>query len=374
MKVVHVISSLMQGGAEHVLCRVVENTVGDEYEHVVICLEKKGPLVERLEKQGIKVRGAGMSSIFKFPFAFFRLVRLLKEEQPDVVQTWMYHADLLGGLAARLASGAAVIWSLRQSNIDPKHTSRTTRLVIRICSFLSPYIPEKIISCSEAGKKVHVEKGYPADKIEVIPNAYDLDEFCPDSEERRRVRSELDLHEEDFLIGYVARFHPQKDHRTFVRAAGILAETEERAKFLLCGRGVTRENKELVDWIEKTGHSERFFLLGRREDIPAINNALDLATLTSYSEGFPNVVPEAMATGTPSVVTDAGDAAIIVADTGKVVPVRDPESLARAWQKFCNMPPEERGELGEKARERIKENYSIEAVLPQFKEIYKQLR
>jgi len=436
-RLLHIITGLKCGGAEAVLIRLLSE-LREDYELKVISLSPRTDRAAAIRDLDVPLEVLAINPSLPSPLKLYQLYRSIREFDPHLVQTWMYHADLLGGLAARLATDAPVIWSLRQSNIDPEHTSWSTRLVIRICSFLSHYIPEKIISCSEAGKKVHAEKGYPIDKIEVVPNAYDLDEFSLDPQKRNRVRSELELAEEDFLIGYVARFHPQKDHRNFVEAAKILSQkssnsslppggrnfageqnsisraagksktedpgkgqvrgleyfpnslppgggglgwggrskdlNKKRVKFLLCGRG-TDKNHRLREWIAEAGLKDDFLLLGERADIPAVNNALDLATMTSaFGEGFPNVVAEAMACATPCVVTDVGDAAKIIADTGEVVPIGDPEALAQAWQKFCNMPPEERGESGKKARERIKENYSIEAVLSQFEEIYKQLR
>ncbi len=139
---------------------------------------------------------------------------------------------------------------------------------------------------------------------------------------------------------------------------------------MLCGDAVHWENHELVGWIDAAGIRERCHLLGRREDIPRLNAALDLASSSSCGEGFPNVIGEAMACGVPCVVTDVGDSALIVGDTGRVVPPKNPEALAGAWRELIERGPEQRHQLGAAARCRVGKHYSLQAIVAQYEKLY----
>jgi glycosyltransferase involved in cell wall biosynthesis len=243
------------------------------------------------------------------------------------------------------------------------------------CARLSHWLPARIVCCSEASRQVHRQRGYPADKMLVITNGFDLATFRPDQGARQSVRQELGIPEDAPLIGLVARFDPQKDHRNFLQAAAKLHAQLPESYFLLCGDDLTWENAELVGWIEPVGIRHRCRLLGTREDTPRLTAALDLATTSSaYGEAFPLVIGEAMACGVPCVVTDVGDSAIIVGETGVVVPPRDPQALATGWsQLLLDMSRDERLQLGMAARQRIMERYSMGKIVAQYESLYESL-
>ena len=178
------------------------------------------------------------------------------------------------------------------------------------------------------------------------------------------------------LIGLVARFDPMKDHGNFFRGARHLlneAEEKDNLHFVLAGRGIDAANAALKDFISEYGLENRTHLLGERTDIPFVTSALDIATSSSTGEGFPNAVGEAMACGVPCVVTDVGDSAWIVGDTGRIVPPREPTALAEAWGELICMEDERRRSLGEAARRRIIENFSIDTVVRQYEAVYEGL-
>ena len=221
---------------------------------------------------------------------------------------------------------------------------------------------------------MHTALGYAEDKMVVIPNGFDLAAFKPDSKARVAVREELGIYQEALLIGLVGRFDPQKDHRNFVAAAARLRTDYTQVHFLLCGDGVNWNNAELTGWIGEAGLRQQFHLLGRREDMPRLTAALDISsTSSSYGEGFPNVIGEAMACGVACAITDVGDSAFIVGETGLVVPPRDPEALAHAWKKLIEMGPEGRQKLGETARKRILENFSLPDIVARYEALYKEV-
>ncbi|MGD0004316.1 MAG: glycosyltransferase [Anaerolineaceae bacterium] len=380
--VTHIITDVTTGGAEIMLLKLLSHIDRERFASRVISLTNGGPIGERLEGLGIPVQALGMNNPlfvgmrpgFPDPGAVLRLAGWLRGNPPDLVQTWMYHADLVGGIAARLAGRAPVIWGIRNSNLDVLHSRRSTRWTMKVCALLSKKIPARIVSCSETARRIHVNLGYAADRMLVIPNGFDLDLFRPDPQGRASLRQELGLSPEARLVGLVARFDPQKDHQTFIQAAAEVSARYTGVEFLLCGDGITWANAKLAGWIEERGLRDCFHLLGRREDIPRLSAALDVACSSSaYGEAFPNVLGEAMACGVPCVATDVGDSAYIIGNTGKVVPPNDPQALAGAVVELLELPANRRHELGEDARRRMQQNFDIRAVVNRYEQLYNSL-
>jgi glycosyltransferase involved in cell wall biosynthesis len=293
---------------------------------------------------------------------------------PDLVQTWMYHADLVGGIAAKLSGGPPVVWNIRHTLRRSSEVKRRTLLVARANALLSRWIPEQIICCAEAALESHAALGYARRKMSVIPNGFDLSAFRPDPDDRAEIRAELGLDERTPVIGMCGRFDPQKDHDNFVRAAGILHRALPQAQFVLWGKGVDGENPLFTSWITAQGLEKFIHLLGFRTDSARLDAALDLATLSAaYGEAFPNVIGEAMACGVPCVVTTVGDSASIVGESGRAVPPGDPQALAKAWLDLLNLPRSERLELGQAARRRVAERYDIEKVARRYARLYQDI-
>ena len=339
----------------------------------MISLTGKGVIGLELEASGVTVRAMDISRALPNPLSLFRLSSVLRKWRPDVVQTWLYHGDLLGGLAAKLAGGRRVIWNIRNGNPDPRRDHRSTIWCARACAALSGRLPSAIICNSKAAASIHVGLGYDGDRMWIIPNGVDVEAFRPDASARSGIREELGVPGDGFLIGLVGRFDPVKDHRAFVGAAGRLASFDGRARFVLCGEDVTRDNSVLASWIEATGYGNRFHLLGVRRDVPRITAALDVSTSSSHGESFSNVIVEAMACGVPCVVTDVGDSRLIVGGTGIVVPPGSPAALVDAWRSLLGMPASRRSSIGAAARRRVTEEYSIETMVARFGELYAQI-
>jgi glycosyltransferase involved in cell wall biosynthesis len=372
IKVAHVITGLDIGGAEISLLKLVSNLPKDRFRNEVVSLTDAGPVGKRLQDIGVKVSALGMHRGSISPIAVWKLAYMLRKVlRPNIVQTWMYHADLIGGVAAKLAGRYPVIWNIRQSNLDPVHSKRTTVWTTKACARLSHYLPERIVCCAESARRIHVDLGYAGEPMVVIPNGIELDIFKPDSHARATMRAELGIEERSILIGLVARFDPQKDHETFVRAAGMLHKEFPDVRFLLCGPGVTRENERLMRWLQSNGIAAHCLLLGERSDMSRLMTALDIATSSSaYGEGFPNAVGEAMACGVPCVVTDVGDSSLMVGDLDCVVPPGQPERLAAAWCKLVGMSAGARARLGIAARNRIREQYQLSVTTGEYEQLY----
>tara|TARA_R110001592_G_scaffold54291_2_gene166178 strand:+ start:236 stop:1384 length:1149 start_codon:yes stop_codon:yes gene_type:complete len=366
-KVVHIITGLNDGGAEGVLTRLCLHS--EQVQHVVISLMDEGKYGPLLARSGVTVHCLGMNPGKPSIVRLFRLVRLIRAEQSDVVQTWMYHADLLGGIAARLAGVRRVFWGIRHSILEKGKSKRSTIMIARLCALLSSWVPDKIICCANKAQDVHADIGYSARKLRVIPNGYDLSRFRSDVAAGAKVRAELSLGPSDFVIGNVGRFDPLKDHSNLLQALARVAECKIPFRSLLIGKGMSPDNTGLVKQITALGLQDSVLLVGQRSDIPAVMNALDLHVLSSSSEGFPNVIAEAMACGTPCVSTDVGDALDIVGDKEACCPARDPQALAdviiklaREWQHSPLMWRARKVA----SSQRIAEKFSIEAMVEAY--------
>lgn len=370
-KVAHVITGLGDGGAEAVLYRLCIYDKGAH--HVVISLSDTGKYGPLLEDEGIAVHTLGMRSGRPSLPAFMRLKSILSEEQPSVVQTWMYHADLMGGLAARIAGIKPLVWGIRHTNLVPGQSARNTILIARLCARLSRFIPARIVCCAEESARVHVALGYDSSRMVIVPNGYDMKTFRPDKKGRDILRAEWAVDDDTPLIGTVGRFDPQKDHRNLLRACELLRAQGLRFCLVLVGNDLTDANEMLKEWLTIHGLRDCVRLLGRRKDIPAIMSALDLHVLPSlYGEAFPNVVAEAMACGTLCVVTNVGDAPFIVGETGWTVPPGDPVALADTIASIFRLRNKRKkwDSMRFSARSRVVENFDIATMITRYRAVW----
>ncbi len=369
IKVVHCINGLNVGGAEMMLYKTTTRMARDRIATLVVSVMAVGPIGERIQHAGIPVVAFGKTPGKPDPRMVWKLYRLLRREKPDVVQTHMYEANLYGVLAAKLAR-VPIIWGIRCSDMDLSLYSPLSRLSFQLGARLS-HLPDATIVNSEAGRTYHIARGYDGRRMVVVPNGFELDRFRPDAEARRAFRAELGLDDDALLVGRVARFDAMKDYATFAQAAGIAATQDARLRFVLAGERVTSENAELAHWVQQAGIASRAHLLGRRNDVPRVMAGLDvLVSSSAFGEGFPNVIGEAMACGVPCAVTDTGDSAFVVGDTGVVAPVRNPTALAEALLTLTRLPRAERAQRGQAARQRVAENFDIERVVARSEKLY----
>ena len=374
--VAHVITGLGTGGAEGMLLKLLTHLDQTRFaSRVYSLLPVSGAIPDGIRALGIPVTSLAMPRGTPSPSALLRLRNLLGLHQPDIVQTWMYHADLVGGIAAKLVSPRLpVVWNIRHGTLDRGASRRRTVAVVRACAALSRWIPHTIVCVSEDARRIHAHLGYVGSKLVVIPNGFDTFAFRPDRKARAAIRAELQISDGVPAIGLIARFHPQKDHRSFVEAASRLHVARPDVHFIVCGTGASGENQELVAWIDNAGLRSVFHLLGERRDVPRVMAALDVATLSSSGgEGFPNVLGEAMACGIPCVATNVGDSARIIDDTGRTVPPCDPAALADAWRELIDLSEPEKRVLSERARKRVDERFSIQEIARAYGRLYDQI-
>jgi len=307
------------------------------------------------------------------PLKLFALTRRMRHVNPDLVQGWMNHGNLMSTLAA-LGSRRSlpVLWNIRQTVYDLARERRVTAMVIRLCARLSGQ-PAAIIYNSVAGADQHEALGYRHDKRVILPNGFDAEVFRPDPGARGRLRSELGLSPDSLLIGLIARYHPMKDHAGFLKAAAVVRRSHPLANFVLAGKGVTSDQPVLVNAIHDEGLEGSVFLLGERKDTPRINAALDIACSSSaWGEGFSNSIGEAMSCAVPCVVTDIGDSAYLIAKSGISVAASNPEIFARALVELLDAGTERRSAMGKAARQRVEAEFSIGTVVHRYEALYRE--
>lgn len=373
ISVLFLTTGLGVGGAEMMLYKLLSRMDRTRFLPQVISLRDTGPLSDKIQSLGVPLRSLGMRPGRPNPVSVLRLAQWLREDRPDVIQTWMYHADLIGGLAGKLAGGIPVAWGIHQSDLSSEGNRWHTLQTIKACAYLSRWLPSRILCCSEASWQAHATLGYATEQMVVVPNGFDLRAFKPDSAARESVRAELQIPVDAPLIGLVSRFHPQKDFHNFVQAAALLHRIRPDVHFLLCGEDVTWNNRQLSGWIDEAGIRARCLLVGMRGDIARLTAALDIATSSSFGEAFSNVIGEAMSCAVPCVVTDVGDSALIVGQTGRIVPPKNPMMLSSAWRELIELAPKVRTQLGLAARCRIQEHFDLSDIVMRYQKVYQDL-
>jgi len=366
VRVLHLISTLDVGGAEQNLFRLASSMRGGPFVSEVVCMTIPGPMGRRIEEAGIPVHTLRMRKGAPEVGAVLKLRFMASLYRPDIVQCWMYHANLMG---MTLLHPEKILWNIRCSDMDLDRYGRLYRLTVLAGARLSG-MPAAVITNSDAGRSAHEKIGYRPKRWITIPNGFDTDLFRPDSQARSAVRAGLKISEDAFVIGIIGRLDPMKDHATFFQAAGSFLSDHPGTHFILAGRNVTRENPDIRDLMQGIPDGSAFHLLGERCDVPQILAALDLATSSSVSEGFPNAVGEAMACGLPCAATDAGDTGILMGDAGILVKRQSPEELRLAWDAIAGMATEARLAMGMKARERIRNHFTQEKTTESYRQEY----
>lgn len=355
------------------LSQIVGGLDRDQFVQSVISLTSGGRHEEGIRALGVPVHSLDMSPGRPSLAAFLRLARVARTLQPDVLVGWMYHGNLAATLARwTLLRRVPVIWNVRQSLYSLSAEKQGTAAAIKLLARLSGS-PERIVYNSEISARQHEALGYRRDKSAFIANGCNTTAFAPSEEARLSVRAELGLSETTPLVGRFGRYATMKDYGGFIRAAASVHRKQSDTHFVLAGTGVDGANTELTSQIAALGLTGNFHLLGERSDMARITAALDVACSSSaFGEGFPNVIGEAMSCAVPAVVTDVGDSAWVVGDSGRVVPPSSPESLASALCEVLELPSDERRALGLRARARVMAEFSLSAAADRYEDLFMQ--
>ena len=384
--ILHLITTLNVGGAEGMLLKLLSVMDNERFANQVVSLTDVGPIGEQILAQGIPVHALFMPNGRVTASGLAKLWRLLYSLRPKILQTWLYHADLLGLIFGKLACIKNICWNIRGSYHDLKKYRSSTKWTIKMCSIFSSF-PDVVIANSYRGREFHIDLGYGAKRWSVISNGFDLNKFKPDQIARAKLLNELGLthclkkenakgdkgnRNTPILIGLIARYDSMKDHSTFIKAACSLLKEIRDVHFVLVGKYVDIGNRLLTAQIP-SDCKNRFHLLGERNDIENITAGLDIASSSSYGEGFPNILCEAMACEVPCVATDVGDSARIVGNTGRVVSAKDPEALAMAWTEMIRLGEEGRRRLGAAARKRVMDRFELSKIVKKYEALYTSL-
>ena len=374
VRIAHVITGLNTGGAETMLYKLLSRMDRARFDPFVVSLADNGSLAVRIAELNIPVFSCGMQPGFPSLGAFLKLTRLLRGFAPHLLQGWMYHGNLAAQAAAiALTEKTPVVWNIRGTHHPLSEEKFMTAATIWMGARLSA-LPSRIVANSAVSAELHRRRlGFSKQRWVVIPNGFELEKFTLSENARSDVRSELGLPQTTLLIGLIGRYHPMKDHANFLRAAGILRKHSSGVHFLLAGTGVDSSNAVLREQCANLGLMDCTHLLGERSDMSRLTAALDIASSSSYSEAFPNVIGEAMSCGVPCVVTDVGESAWLVGDTGLAVPARDSEALARGWMELCSGGASRRRALGVSARARIEAHFSMASVAAQYEQMYAEI-
>ncbi|HUC44595.1 MAG TPA: glycosyltransferase [Candidatus Sulfotelmatobacter sp.] len=364
LRILFVSSGLDRGGAESFLARLSSRLSARGHAVLVASLGTKTPLASELAN-----RGVGVAALGRGVAAAGRLVSVARRFGPTIVQGWMYRGNLAGWTAAAAAERPALIWSVRQGLDDYAVSPVGTRCAIRASALLSRR-PRAIVYNAVASARQHEAFGFAPDRTRVIPNGIEVAVAEPTQARRAALRASLGLAPGDLAVGLFARWHPVKNHEGFARAAGALVRRRPEARFVLAGAGISPANARLAAWLRGSGALERCLLLGERVDAAELASALDVATIASHGEAFPNTLLEAMAAGVPCVAPDVGDVADLIGDTGVVVARDDPAALAAGWDLLAALPAEGRRALGDRARRRVIARFGLDAVADAFEALY----
>ncbi|MEH6824330.1 MAG: glycosyltransferase, partial [Motiliproteus sp.] len=372
-RVLHIITGLATGGAETMLYKLLAAGLHESDDVIVVSLWDKGVLGPDIEQLGIRVECLGMRRGVPSLAGIKRLRALVREFGPQLIQGWMYHGDLAATIARRWAlPGTRLIWNVRNTLYALKSEKILTRQVIRANRLLSSRV-DGILYNSELSRQQHQAFGFCANQSRVIGNGFDLAKFGPNKKAAAVLRASLGIPMDAVVVGHVARFHPMKDHQGFLQAMKPLLSATPSLYLLMSGRGVENSNPELTASLRGLP-MDRVCLLGEQRDTSPVFAAMDLFCLSSkWGEGFPNVLGEAMASGVPCVARDVGDSATVLGNTGTIVPSGGLLQLTQAIENMVNVSTDERRVMATAGRERIADNYSIEAITDQYRQFYQKV-
>ena len=404
-KILHIVNELNVGGSETALYRQLLALQDQAYTFYVIVLSKPGYYSEPIKNLGIPIYylAINKTNILK---ALYQLITLIKKIEPDIVQTWLYHSDFLGGLCAKFCGVKKIIWGIRCEGVQLKST---TKWVKRGCALLSWIVPNFIITNSQAALHQHSRTGYQSRKMQIIYNGFDTELFAPQPvrhpehpvrhpersegtpthdpvpESRRSLatlgmtyrisgmtceRVAAYLPENALLIGTLARFHQDKDYPNLIQAIDTVCALHDNVYFLFCGQDCDDNNLQLNSMLTTLTYRNRVILLGKTDNAASYLNQLNIFILSSQTESFPNCLGEAMACGLACIATDVGEARVLLGDTGLIVPPNDPTQLASACLTMLNKSENARTQNGVAARQRIKKHYSIAQHKQQIQALY----
>lgn len=373
MKIAHIITSLDIGGAELVLYRLLVAQPDNTANVSVISLRPEGALAAKLREKGFNVYSLNVTGLFSLISAVSKLVQLLKVLKPEIVQSWLYHADLVASLASLRLDNIRYVWGIHTCQLPQRKP--LTWLIMKFCAFLSHRVPEKIVCVANSAKQLHLSNGYAAEKLEVIPNGFAVADYQPGPTVavRNALRHALDLPLSAIVVGVIARWHADKGQDVMLEAIKHIQPRHPDVFFLFVGKGCDAGNVAMTRLIKACPYPEKIISLGERADIPALLNMVDLFCMPSRTEAFPLALGEAMSASLPVVATDVGDVEYMTGHLVKLAKPGDSVSLAQGVSDMLASSADSRTELGKKLYKRVSEHFSIEQMVQRYQQLYRNL-
>ena len=370
MRLLIITTGLDVGGAERAIYNLVLGGLDKIGEIHVVSLRDTSYYGELFRSHGVNVTCLNLQNPINLLPGFLKLFLLMKRYKPNLIQGWMYHGNIFSLLVSRLTlSKVKVVWGVRQSIYDINKEKSLTRLTIRLCALLSSF-SDRIIYNSIKSKAQHEDLGFDSENGLFIPNGFDMNIWKSSKNTRKAIRSEFEIYGNVFVIGYIGRFHPMKNIPMIFIALKEILKANENVLFLIAGENTGQENPALNDFYEQLPPNQ-VISLGIRHDVPNIMKCLDLLCLTSsWGEGFPNVIGEAMSSGVPCISTDVGDSALVIGDTGWVIQPGDAEALRSAIKLAIGESKASHQNRSLSSSQRILDNYQLKAVVQRYFEIY----
>ena len=365
------ITGLSLGGAENSLYKLVSHLDRQKFDISIISLKNQGVFGDRFDALGIPVYSCNFSVGVGGLLAPFKLVRFLLKLRPDIVQTWLYHADLIAGIAAKLIGVKCIIWSIRTT--DLKQGSWLTAVIRKVCALVSRVIPSKIVVVAHAARVKHIQLGYDELKMIVIPNGYDANQFKPDPVLVANLKNEIGIRQTDLVVGCVGRLSEDKGQDILIEASQDVLNKFPDVKFVFIGSGFENTNKVLVDSIASKSKLDRFILMGERNDVNTCFGLMDIFCLPSRTEGFPNVLAEAMLSKLPCVSSDCGDARLLSNGHVSIAKINDSMDLANKITQMLGLNTIERRILGQESWSHVSNEYSIDRMVTRYDSLFEQL-
>ena len=371
MKIFHLINSLGAGGAERVLSNLCINDKNNT--HVICTLLGEDEYSYQIKNNSIRVYHL---NILKNKLSFlniFQLYLILKKENPEILQSWLYHSDLIGSIFGTICGIKKIIWNIRHTDISSLNMKNSTKILVRICAIISKFVPNKIIYCSKISLKEHEMIGYNKKKSHLIYNGVDINIFKPtrQNKDKKALKSKKDI----FKIGMVARFNHYKNHIGLIDVMKLLELNDIKFHCYLIGKNIDSKNKILVDYIHKLGISNKFSLLGYKDNMPDILNMLDLHILLTYSESFPNVIAEAMSCGVPCISSNEGEAKKIISKNGYILKGNNKKEVFDKIIQIINIKKNnsEWVKLKRNCKMHIEKNFSLQLMIDNYNRLWKSL-
>lgn len=366
IRIVHIITGLGSGGAENMLYKLLKYSDKSKYYHEVISLMDEGVIGKRIRDEGVKIHSLNVSkaNIFK---SILYARRICKDF--DIINTWLYHADLFGFVIAKLLLKKKLIWNIRHSNLDKNANKSRTLMIVKINSLLSKKT-DCITFNSNKALETHLTVGFKNKNTIVIPNGFELNKFSFNEENRNTLRRAFNLDKDSKALITVGRWDVQKDYVTLFKALNEIKNTHTNFKMIMVGTNLDEYNEDLCNLSIKYDLRDKLMLLGRRNDISEILSAADCYISSSLGESFSNSIGEAMACALPCIVTDVGDSKQIVGETNYVVNAKDFKGLAEAIGRFLDKFECPRNF---NSRNRIVENFDINKVVKDYERNYQDI-